>query len=377
MGVRVREKIEGSGVFWVFIHYKGKRVSRKVGGERAANDAANKIQARLTLGKGAFPSKAKLPTPRLKDYWKAFEENYKGTLKPSTWTSYESSMRIHILPELGGYRLEEITKPMMKRLVAKLVKKGLARDSIRLIVASLGILYTQAVDDKIVAENPAKGMSKFYRQAKNKHEEINPLTEDESLRFLEKTLEYENRYYTLFLCALHTGMRSGELAGLQWTDIDWNGKFLEVRRQVVLGEVTSLKTKNGRRRVDLSDDLLETLSNLRCLMQFSKWVFSDSGIFKNLKNVKMRNFKRVLKKAGIRDIRFHDLRHTFASQLLSNGTNILYVSQQLGHANPGITMKIYAKWIPKEGQREAMNNLPSLSRRRDISEEVAEGRVAV
>jgi len=272
-------------------------------------------------------------------------------------------MRIHILPDLGGYRLDEITKEMIKKLIAKLVEKGLARGSIRLIVASLGVLYTQALDDKMATENPTKGTSKFYRQAKNRHEEIDPLTEDESLLFLEKTLEYENKYYPLFLCALHTGMRSGELAGLQWGDIDWEGKFLEVRRQVVLGEVTSLKTKNGRRRVDLSDDLLETLSNLRCLMQFSKWVFSDSGIFMNIKNVKVRNFKRVLRRAGIRDIRFHDLRHTFASQLLSNGTNILYVSQQLGHSNPGITMKIYAKWIPKEGQREAMNKLPSLSRR--------------
>ncbi len=122
--------------------------------------------------------------------------------------------------------------------------------------------------------------------------------------------------------------------------------------------------------MDLSDDLLETLSNLRCLMQFSKWVFSDSGVFKKVNNVKQRNFKWVLKKAGIRDIRFHDSRHTFASQLLSNGTNILYVSQQLGHATPAITMKIYAKWIPKAGQREAMNKLPSLSRRAsDLEEE--------
>ena len=91
--------------------------------------------------------------------------------------------------------------------------------------------------------------------------------------------------------------------------------------------------------------------------------------FIDIKNVKTRNFKRVLKKAELRSIRFHDLRHTFASQLLSNGTNPLYVSQQLGHANPGITMKIYAKWTPNEGQREAMNKLPSLSRQRDISEE--------
>ena len=133
-----------------------------------------------------------------------------------------------------------------------------------------------------------------------------------------------------------------------------------------------MKTKNGRRRVDLSDDLLQTLRDYRNQKkkealaqgrQLPEWIFANRfGSFIDIKNVKARNFKRVLKKAELRSIRFHDLRHTFASQLLSNGTNPLYVSQQLGHANPGITMKIYAKWIPNEGQREAMNTLPVLSR---------------
>jgi len=257
MGVRTREKVEGSGVYWVFIAHQGRRTSRKVGDRTAAREAARKIEARLTLGKGAFGEKAKLPAPRLKDYWKRFEANYKGTLKRSTWTSYETNMRLHILPELGSHRLDEITKTMMKKLVSQLVDKGRAKDSIRLTVASLGIVYSQAIDDKIVVENPTKGLGKFYRQAKRKHEEISPLTEEESLLFLEKTLEYDPKYYPLFLCALHTGMRSGELAGVQWTDVDWKGRFFEVRRQVVDGETTDLKTKNGRRRIDLSDDLLE------------------------------------------------------------------------------------------------------------------------
>ncbi len=97
-----------------------------------------------------------------------------------------------------------------------------------------------------------------------------------------------------------------------------------------------------------------------------KWVFANKeGRPININQVKDRAFKKVLRKAGLRDIRFHDLRHTFASQLLCNGANILYVSQQLGHANPGITMKIYSHWIPNDNQREAMNRLPSLSNREE------------
>ena len=139
------------------------------------------------MGEGAFPEKAKLPAPRLKDYFKRFEAGYRGTLKPSTWRSYETNMRLHILPELGNHRLDEITKSMMKKLVSQLVNKGRAKDSIRLTVASLGIVYSQAIDDKIVVENPTKGLGKFYRQAKRKHEEISPLTEEESLLFLARS----------------------------------------------------------------------------------------------------------------------------------------------------------------------------------------------
>ncbi len=380
MGVRVREKIEGSGIYWVFVAHQGRRTSRKVGDRKAAREAARKIQARLTLGKGAFGEKAKPPAPTLQQYFKSFERAYRATLKPTTWSSYETSMRVHVLPKFGQLCLDNLTRVKMKEFIAELVEKGLARDSIRLILAALGIVYNQAIEDKIVSENPAQRLGTFYRQAPVKHEEITPLTEEESLLFLGTTLKYEPKRYPLFLCALHTGMRSGELAGIQWPDIDWHGKFVEVRRQVVRGQVTSLKTKNGRRRVDLSDDLVEALSNLRRQMQeeamkkgrneIPKWVFANrQGGFLDMYNVKRRYFKRVLRKAGLRDIRFHDLRHTFASQLLCNGANILYVSQQLGHANPQITMKVYSHWIPNDNQREVMNRLPSLNRRLSLTDD--------
>ncbi len=374
MGVRVREKVKDSGVYWVFVAHQGRRTSRKVGDRKAAREAARKIQARLTLGKGAFGEKAKLPAPTLEQYFKTFERSYRATLKPTTWSSYEMSMRVHVLPKFGQLCLDDLTRVKMKEFVAELVEKGLARDSIRLILAALTIIYNQAIEDKVVGENPARRLGTFYRQAPVRHEEITPLTEEESVLFLGATLKYEPKWYCLFLCALHTGMRSGEVAGVQWPDVDWHGKFVVVRRQVVRGQVGSLKTKNSRRRVDLSDDLLEALSNLRRQMQeeamrkgkneIPQWVFANrQGGFLAMNNVKQRYFKRILRKAGLRDIRFQDLRHTFASQLLCSGANILYVSKQLGHANPQITMRIYSHWIPNDSQREVMNRLPSLNRR--------------
>ena len=167
---------------------------------------------------------------------------------------------------------------------------------------------------------------------------------------------------------------------MQWEDIDWNGKFIDVRRQFVKGEITSLKSSTtrkqnregaSRRRVDCSDDLLEALRLHRNQCQktwlengrneIPEWVFATSaGTLADLSNVKRRHFKKVLMKAGLRTIRFHDLRHTYASLLLSKGEPVLHVSSQLGHSNPEYTMKQYAHWIPNESQREAVNRLPSL-----------------
>ena len=136
------------------------------------------------------------------------------------------------------------------------------------------------------------------------------------------------------------------------------------------GEVGSVKTKNSKRKVDLSDGLLETLKDHQLRMaeevmkrsgssEVPKWVFpTRKGGSLTINSVKRRHYAKVLKRANMRYTKFHNLRHTFASQLLSNGANILYVSQQLGHADASITLKVYAKWIPTTGQRQAMNTLP-------------------
>ena len=265
------------------------------------------------------------------------------------------------------------------------MEKELAKDTIRGILAALRILLNNAIGKKVITDNPARDVGQLFRQAPIRHEEIEPLTEGESLLFLGATLEYEPEFYPPFLCALHTGLRSGELQGLQWSDVDWNSKYIQVSRQVVRGKVTKLKNKHSRRKVDCSDDLLSTLAALKKTRQeealrkgvnaIPEWMFTnDKGARIDIVNVKTRFFKRVLRKAGLRDIRFHDLRHTFASLLLARGTPVTYVSRQLGHKNSHLTLKTYAHWVPHESQREAVNRLPSLTQSStglETSQEVA------
>ena len=232
MGVKVREKVKGSGCFWVFINHQGKRVSRQVGSKATAEKVAEQIQAKLTLGQDALPKpKPKLPT--LEQYYQHIRRTYLQTAtRPTTLESYRSSFEIHILPKLGSKRLDELSKVHIRNLIAGLVRADLAKASIQVIVAKLCAVLNHAVEDELILRNPATKCAKFYKQARIRNREIQPLNPEKAALFL-KTIcnrEISRRYYPLFLTALHTGMRSSELAALQWGDIDFNGKFLTVRR---------------------------------------------------------------------------------------------------------------------------------------------------
>ena len=384
MGVKVREKVKGSNEWWVFIHHKGRRNSNKVGTKKAAEKARQIIEAQLVIGQPPIEQR-KPPAPTLDQYYERFKERYmKAALRESTCVCYGAIFRAHLLPELGNLRLDEIDREKIEDLVYVLMEKNLAKNSIRAILGCLRTILNNAIEKKIILENPATCTGKLYSQAPVPHGEIEPLTEEESVLFLKSALEWEPRHYPLFLCVLHTGLRSAEVIALQWLDIDWSGKFIEIRRQLVRGKLTTLKTKHGRRRVDLSDDLLSTLANLKKQCQeealkrgsneIPEWVWvNKKGHRIAIGPLKINNFRRVLRKAGLRGIRFHDLRHTFASLLLARNVPVTYVSRQLGHANPHITFSVYAHWIPNENQREAVNRLPSLnsfSHRSEVSDEI-------
>ena len=176
MGVKVREKIKDSDVWWVFINHAGRRTSRKVGAKRMALEAARVIGANLILDKPAFQEK-KLPVPKLGEYYQSRLKPYmKLTLKRSTYITFESSFRVHILPQFGRLHLDQIDRQKMEGFISKLVKKDMAKDSIRLILAALSFLYTHAVENKLVTENPAKGVSKLYKQVPSRHKKPEPLT---------------------------------------------------------------------------------------------------------------------------------------------------------------------------------------------------------
>ncbi len=378
MGVKVREKVKGSGVWWIFVAHDGKRFSKRVGDKKTANKVAGQFSAKLTLGEDLQPQE-KPSIPTVNQYYKHYKRVYlEVAVRETTLAIYETSFEKHILPVLGEKGMDDVTRADIEILVADLVT-NLAKPTIRMTLSCLRAMFSHAIEHEIVVKNPVVKTTKMYAQTTAKHEEIEPLTAEEVMKFLRKAKELDVQartrrkdsmvYYPLLLTAIHTGLRCGELAGLQWGDIDFNGSFLIVRRAFVNGQVVPTKTKK-QRRVDLSDAVIHELQAYRRQKQadwlkkgsneIPVWVFAnDEGNPPDMNNVKHRGFKTTLTRAELRQIRFHDLRHTFASLLIQDGQSLAYVKDQLGHSSIKLTVDVYGHLVPG-ANRQAVNRLPTL-----------------
>ena len=255
----------------------------------------------------------------------------------------------------------------MRSLIADLFAQGKSRSLARNLLAPVRQTFNQLIDDGMNLTSPAARMGRYLKVTTDPRSRIDPLILEEERALLETARTEFPPHYPLFLCALRTGMRLGELFGLQWADIDFAGHFIEVRRTVRDGGQV-FPPKNGKiRRVDMSDQLARTLTALlqarkaetlkKGWGQAPEWVFcSETGTTLHKSDFERRVFHKLLAKAGLRRIRFHDLRHTFASRLLQNGESLVYVREQMGHHSIQVTVDIYGHLVPG-ANRAAVNRL--------------------
>ena len=270
----------------------------------------------------------------------------------------------YVNPILGNKKIDEIKRSDVRDLLLKHFKAGLSRSTVALIRDVCSGVLGHAVDDELIPANPVTGITKKLQLDRDKKIEVEPLTVDETNLFLEACRKHESKHYPLFLTGFRTGLRLGELISLQWTDIDWNSRFIKVQRSYKNRHMD--KTKTGKvRRVDMSDQVIETLEALQTERkkealrsgrgEMVTFIFHRDGV--PIAQNSVRNiFKRILKKAGLREIRVHDMRHTFASQLLSQGASLMYVKEMCGHSSIQITCDIYGHLIPGSN-RDQINQL--------------------
>ncbi len=275
----------------------------------------------------------------------------------------------HILPAFGKRKLNEITRQHVKDVCFQKLKEGLSSRSVKYIATTISAIFNHAIEDNLVNYNPALKPGKFIK-LDSRTDKIDFLTPDEVNLLIETARGHFPKLYPLLLTAVRTGMRQGEILGLKWEDIDFNGKFIEVKRGWDSTGKKFTTPKNGKtRRVDMSDMLIETLRGWRKIqseielkggMRFDLVFPSDAGTpidYCNLNKI----YKKCLKKAELRNIRFHDLRHTYASLLINLGESLAYIRDQLGHYSIQITVDTYGHLIPGSN-RAAVNKLDNLGK---------------
>lgn len=361
MGVKLRER-PGKG-WYVFIDWKGKRKAKAFGKNKAlAKEFAEKLEAKLKLGAIGVESKTGV---KFEEFGETWLDRIRHTRKYSTYADYEGMFNREFLPAFKGLGLEDITRERVKTLAFSCLRKGHSAKTVQNLIRALSSLFSHAVEDGLLTVNPALKPGKFL-PAINKERAINPYSREEVATLLEVCKASFPRLFPLLLCALRSGLRQGELIALQWGDIDFRGRFIEVRRNCARGKLTT--PKSGKfRRVDMSLELTQTLRNLhveRELETMQKgwekmpaWVFCDDhGKAWHHNHLRKGLFYKVVQVSGLRHIRFHDLRHTFASLLLQQGESPVYVKEQMGHSSIQVTVDLYGHLIPG-GNKQAVDRL--------------------
>ena len=363
MGVKLRER-PGKG-WYVFIDHRNQRKAKFFGKNKVlAKEFKDKLEAKLKLGSVGITTKAGV---KVEDYAETWLDRIRHTRKHSTHDDYRKILDRDLLLTLRGLDLEDITREKVKAVAFAGLKKGQSPKTVQNVIRCLSSLLSHAVEDGLLTINPALKPGKFLPKV-SKRRGINPLTREEVVTLLETVKDRAPRYYPFFLCAVRSGLRLGELSALQWEDLDYHGRFLEVQRNYTRGRVSTPKSGESR-RVDMSLELTQALKDLYTERQLEAaangwkdipaWVFCrETGELVDPDHLRKRVFYGLLKASGVRKIRFHDLRHTFASLLLQQGESPVYVKEQMGHSSIQITVDLYGHLIPG-GNKQAVDRLDS------------------
>jgi integrase len=315
-----------------------------------------KIKAKLVLGELNIEKLEKpcLTFKEIAKLWLSLPHDW----KESTREIYSVNLDNHVLPAFGSMPVNEIKRKDLKSFFDKKYAEGLNLKTIKLIRVPINGTLSYAVELELIESNPMRDLELKYKKKKF---EIDPLTESESQLLLEQAKVYmDGAYYPPTLCALRTGMRIGEIRALKWIDIDFDNRQIEVKRSYRKGRMTDTKS-HKRRRVDMTLHLTETLKAHRTGQKrdalkrgkpVSKFVFSGvRGEMFNRSSFE-HALNRCTERAGLRQIRIHSMRHSYATIRLMRGHNVGDVSYQLGHSSIKITYDVYAHWIPGQFKSE-------------------------
>ncbi|RUS47669.1 tyrosine recombinase XerC [Cohnella sp. AR92] len=293
--------------------------------------------------------------------------------------AYDAQLKTRLIPEFGGMKLEDIKPLNIVNYLDKLEREkkvkgtgGLSSSTIDMNRRILMNIFNRAVEWRIIKNSPVVTIKK----PKVSHQEFHPFDEHEVHRMLRAAQSEPYHWRMMITIALMTGMRRGELLGLEWKHIDWKNGIIEVSQTLVhasKGEIIikEPKTKNGKRKLALSASVLEELREYYAYRAKERDKLGDAWngkdklgrewnfVFSNADGTPFHHhspnqwFRLFLEGNGLRRIRFHDLRHTSATLLISQGVHAKIISERLGHGNITTTMNIYGHALRSADQSAA------------------------
>lgn len=301
----------------------------------------------------------------VKDHLNNWLESYKNSIRFSSWKRYEQICRSHIIPEIGHLKLSKLTPVIIQDLYRK---KSLSLSS-RTIVYIHTTLH-KALDQAFRWSLISKNVTELVDRPKVVKKEIYPLSVKEVDRLFGTIKGHPLE--ALYILAVTTGLRKGELLGLQWKDIDLESKTLQVKRSLSFDKngpiLSTPKTAKSKRNIVLTSIAVGVLVKHKTKQEELKvkWdkdydlVFPNrAGKPRDRNGVINKSFKEIKRKGNLPDIRFHDLRHTCATLLLLKGVHPKIVQELLGHSSISITLDTYSHVLPNMQEKvvEAMEDI--------------------
>lgn len=311
------------------------------------------------IHRGEFVEPSRITFREYADRW---VKNYaEGHVRPGTLADYLSHFRNHLFPSFGDRPLAEISVEEIQRFKSSKLAAELSPQTVKHLLRLMRQMLAHAVEWELLRTNPAKAV----RNPRVPKADMDVLTPAEVKAFLEAT---PTKWQPLFRTAISTGLRLGELLAMKWENLEWESRRYFVRETLARargdyrGGFASTKTEGSASSVDLIPTCLSLLEEHQKRQAAEKLgagpSYEDSGLIfatalgkpLDQKNVVHRQFHSALENAGLRRIRFHDLRHTCASLLINMGVSPKYIQRQLRHDSIQTTFDRYGHLFPETNQ---------------------------